>query len=343
MQEPLVLPTLMALVAAVLAVASSRIDRWFNENPSQSLPWFVYVRPPDQAQDLLSTLLASMMTMASLVFSITIVVLTLAASQFGPRLIRSFMASLQTQVALGTFVMTIVYCLLATSLLRGQEGGGPSPSLSVTVAVLLALVSVCLLVLYIDMLARSIVSETVIERVGRELDAMLEELEPGPAADADPASMIPEDIGSRVVFFSAADSGYVQAIEIEAIVSAAAEADVAVFVYFRAGDFVVRDGSGIAAYPAERASPELIQAVQEALVLGDHRTSVQDLGYAIRHLVEIAVRALSPGVNDPYTALAVINRLSASLSILMGRSRRSEPSIRSNSTSFWRCPSCGRG
>lgn len=148
---------------------------------------------------------------------------------------------------------------------------------------------------------------------------MLEELEPDPTAEADSASLIPQDIGSRGVFFGAAGSGYVQAIEIEAIVSAAADADVTVFVYFRAGDFVVRGGSGIAAYPAARASPELIQAVQESLVLGDHRTSVQDIGYAIRHLVEIAVRALSPGINDPYTALAVINRLSASLSILMGR------------------------
>lgn len=102
-----------------------------------------------------------------------------------------------------------------------------------------------------------------------------------------------------------------QAIEFEGILEAAQSADVLVGLYLRAGDFAIQNGRAFGIYPAERATPELARTIATSITLGAHRTPVQDLEFSIRHLVEIALRALSPSINDPYTAISVIHRLSA--------------------------------
>ena len=312
-------PAVMAAAAAALAGIAAWGDRILGNRAAEDVLFLIYVSTPANARELVSTLLSSIITMASLVFSITVVVLTLAASQFGPRLIRSFMASRSTQVTLGVFVMTMVYCLLALVSLGWREGDRVFGYLTVTVAIGLALGCVGLLVFYIHSLARSIMSETVIEKVGRELDSLIEGLRDFGEPEPDPRSLVPDDVDDRGAFLGPGGSGYVQAIEFESIAEAAAKADALVVLFFRAGDYVVEDGKGIAVYPAERASPELSAAIVGAVALGPHRTPVQDIEFSIRHLVEIAVRALSPGINDPYTAVSVVNRLSASLSRIMGR------------------------
>lgn len=123
-------PGLTALAGALLSVIAIELDEALAE--TGPLSGFIFVSDPDSARELLTTLLSSIITMASLVSSITMVVLGLAASQFGPRLIRSLMSSPQTQLVLGTFVMTIVYCLLALAASGSREDGGPLPSASVS-------------------------------------------------------------------------------------------------------------------------------------------------------------------------------------------------------------------
>lgn len=312
-------PAIMAGIAAGMAATAPSVDGWLDARPDRNVPWFVYVSAPGDARQLLSTLLASMMTMTSLVFSITMVVLTLAANQFGPRLIRSFMATPQTQLVLGTFVMTIVYSLLALSSVGWRTGAGPFAYMSVTVAIGLALISVGFLVLYIHELGRSIMSETLIERVGGELDTVMRGLGPLEAGQLDPEEELPHDFDSRAELLGPPRAGYVQAIEFGKLVEAGRRADVLIGLYFKPGDFVTEGGKSIAIYPGERCTPELAETVRDGVVIGIHRTPVQDVEFAIRHLVEIAVRALSPGINDPYTAISVINRLSASLSRLLQR------------------------
>ena len=313
-------PSLMALAAVGLIMLTFSIERRL-ELPSSGSPWYLYVGDPGDAESVLSTLLASMITMASLVFSITMVVLTLAASQFGPRLIRSFMANLQTQVVLGAFVMTIVYCLLALPGIEAREVPGRLAYVSVSVALALTVISVGLLVLFLDTLARSIVSETVIERVGHDLDHLLDEL--APIDDGDyhevPAEQAPSDLEQRAAFFGPKSAGYVQAIEFDELLSVAEKADVIVIFYFRAGHYVVPGAREIAVYPKERLDQDLAARIRDTVITGVHRTPVQDADFSIRHLDEIAIRALSPAVNDPYTAVAVIDRLSASLARLMSR------------------------
>jgi uncharacterized membrane protein len=313
-------PSVMVLGSAVLIIVATTFESHLPFDGTNA-PWFLYVGDPADAQSVLATLLGSMITMASLVFSITMVVLTLAAGQFGPRLIRSFMGNLQTQVVLGAFVMTIIYCLLALPAIEAREAAERSPYVSVSIALALTVVSVALLILFLDALARSIVSETVIERVGHDLDHLLDAYEPigDQHREQVPGEQAPADLAQRAVHFGPSAAGYVQAIEFEAITGLAQEADVLVILYFRAGHYVVPGAPEMAIYPRERFTEQLADQIRGMIITGVHRTPIQDADFSIRHLDEIAVRALSAAVNDPYSAVAVIDRLSASLCKLMGR------------------------
>jgi uncharacterized membrane protein len=156
-----------------------------------------------------------------------------------------------------------------------------------------------MLILHIHLLARSMMSETIIDLVGRELDQGIAELAAADGApEEDPRAALPAGFEAEAVRCGVARQGYVQAIEFAELVAMAREAGVVVGFHFRAGDHLVAHGREIAVHPADR-------------------TPVQDLEFSVRHLVEVALRALSPGVNDPYTAAAVIDRLSASLTRLV--------------------------
>jgi len=310
-------PSLMGLGAFGLVALTMAVER--NLVGPSSRAWFLYAAAPADAHAVLATILSSMITMASLVFSITMVVLTLAASQFGPRLIRNFMANPQTQFVLGTFVMTIVYCLVVLPTLDFRASLEPRAYVSVNVALALTVLSTGLLVLFLHTLARSIVSETVIERVGNELDALLEELEPIGATDDAPGISLPPDFEERSALLPTGATGYVQAVRFGHLAAAAEKADALIVLYFRPGHYVVDGSREIAVYPAQALDASLAAQIRGAILTGAHRTPTQDPDFAIRHLDEIADRALSAAVNDPYTAVAVIDRLSASLCKLMGK------------------------
>lgn len=310
-------PSVMSLGAFALLWVADVYDNILVSGGAP-LPWFIYVSTAENVREILSTILSSMITMASLVFSVTMVVLSLAANQFGPRLIRSFMASPQTQFVLGTFVMTIVYCLVALASIGTRAQSGQLPYSSVSIAVALTVASVALLVFFVHTLARSIVSETVIERVGAELDALCDELPPLEGGRLRPQDT-PLPAGAPGAFIGPARHGYVQAVEFSRICGAARAGDAVVTLQFRAGDYLAENGRSIMIAPAGRASDELKRAIRNAIVVGRLRTPVQDPEAVIQDLEEIAVRALSPGVNDPFTAISVINRLSVSLAKLFTR------------------------
>ncbi|MFN7103676.1 MAG: DUF2254 domain-containing protein [Pseudorhizobium sp.] len=313
-------PSLMAVVALALAVAATWADfRLADANPA-SMPRFIFVSTPDGARDVLSTLLSSMITMTSLVFSITMVVLSLAANQFGPRLIRSFMSSPHTQFVLGTFVMTSVYCLLELGSVGSTTEDEMQAFPSVSLGLLLMLVSVLVLISFLHFLARSIVSETLIKGLGTEVADMVAELDDLPEdRNEQTAAALPQEFEREATFFGTRTDGFVQSIDLEGLKALAEDADVLVAFSFRPGDYVVADGGGIGVFPGRNCTPELQEHICRMIVVGSRRTATQDPEFAIRHLVEMAVRALSPGVNDPYTAVAVLAQLSAGLAHLMKR------------------------
>ena len=304
------LPLAMVFAGCGLAVGALNIDLGFG---STSV-WFLFSGSASQAPEFLSSLVTAMITMATLAISITMVVLTLAAQQLGPRLIRSFMSDRRTQLSLGLFAATVVYLLL---VLRSAYGHGNSVSnLAVTGGTVLVLLSIATLVLFVHHLAHSIISDNVIDRVGAQLDYDLMRLLPEKTPEkAAPPTKI-EKTGAPVI---SPHGGYVQAIDFDSIVAAAAHANAKVAMDIRAGDHVVPGRTIAYVVPETELSDDFCQTIQNAVVVGAERTAVQDIEFSIRQLVEIALRALSPGINDPYTADAVLDRLTLSIARIMTR------------------------
>lgn len=304
------LPLTMAFAAGVLA--------YFALNTSLDIDggsaWFLYSGTAKQAPQFLSDLMSSMITMATLAISITMVVLTLAAQQLGPRLIRSFMSDMRTQASLGLFISTVVYLLL---VLRSTFGKSDEVSnLAVTVGTVLVFVSLATLLIFVHHLASSIIADNAIARVGAQLDADIARLLPEETEKGDTDAPDSKGQGAPLML---SRGGYVQAIDYNQIVKAATEAGAKVVLDLRTGQHVVSGSILGFVTPKKAADEKFLAAVNSAFLLGSERSSVQDIEYSVHQLVEIAVRALSPGINDPYTALAALDRLTLSLALVMKR------------------------
>lgn len=304
------LPLTMVVVACALAFVALNVDLPIGGGSV----WFLFSGSAEQAPEFLSSLVTAMITMATLAVSITMVVLTLAAQQLGPRLIGNFMSDRRTQITLGLFIATVVYLLL---VLRGAYGQGKSvPNLAVTGGTLLVLICLATLLLFVHHLAHAIVADNVIDRVGAQLDADIARLLPEESEEQPEA---PADLSKRGASVHIDRGGYVQAVDFQSIVSAAAAVDATVQLEIRAGQLTVPSDLVAHVAPERAATDELCRAITNAVVVGRERTAVQDLEFSIRQLVEVALRALSPGINDPYTAIAVLDRLTLSLSRVMRR------------------------
>ncbi len=318
-------PALMTGAAAVLAFATVALDEAGTDAWLQALDW-TYSGGAEGASSVLGTVAGSMITIAGVVFSMTLVALALTSSQLGPRLLRNFMRDTTTQVMLGTFIATFVYCLLVLRTIRRADEGAFVPHLSVSIGVILALVSVGALIYFIHHVSVSIQADQVVARVGKELAAGIDRLFPQrmgqgqsrPALGSSDAGLPAGfELESRPVV--ANGDGYLQLIDADALMSLATEEDVLLRLERRPGHYVVKGGPLLRAWPGERVTAEFAAAVNEAFTLGDQRTTVQDIEFAVQQLVEIAVRALSPGINDPFTAIACVDRLGSSLCRLAER------------------------
>ena len=308
-------PIAMTALAVAAAIGAARISIDQGNDPV----WFLYSGSAANARDFLSSLVTSMITMTTLAISITMVVLTLAAQQLGSRLIQIFMRDRHTQIALGLFVATVVYLLL---VLRNTYGlDDRTPNLAVTIGATLVLASVITAIVFVHHLARSIIADNVIETVGSVLDDAIARLTREPEADlnADPAAPPPTG-GSRV---AACRSGYVQTIDFKRLVQLACEADCRIRLDVRPGHHVIEGASIAAIVPPEAATDALRAKIAGSVLAGPERTQVQDVEFSVRHLIEMAMRALSPGINDPHTAMAVVDRLAVSIGRLMDRKEHS--------------------
>lgn len=302
------IPCAMSLAAAVAARLLSRLDdaAWFADPEA----WWYFGGDADTARDLLSTLLSGMITMTSLVISITMVVLTLAANQLGPRLIWNFVRDRQIQAVIGLFFATIAFILVVSRSITAQD----VPAAAVTAAT--ALVTACLfaLLFHIDKVASSIIADNVIDDVATALlgavDALMESRTDEPASEAPPPARARHPV-------SLARSGYVQVVEYDRLRDWAAEHDALVEIDVRAGHFLLPGGEHLRVVADVPPGREDLDFIRRSFVLGTQRTATQDVEYAIRQLVEIAVRALSPGINDPTTASSASHRLGEAIERLM--------------------------
>lgn len=314
-------PTLMTAGALLLAFAMINLDQAVRETAVVQLGW-TYTRGPEGARALLSTVAGSVITVASVTFSITITALTLASSQFGPRLLRNFLRDGGNQIVLGTFIATFLYCLLVLRTVHGSGENAFVPNIAVAVGVGLAIASLGVLIYFINHVSMTIQVDHVIAAVGRDLDVLIDDMFPEQLGHAEPESLQNRNaLASYGPEFPilATDFGYVQAIDADVVLRIATEHNLLIQLLRQPGDVVLRGLDLAHAWPHNRVDERLAQEIASVYILGEQRTPTQDVLCAVDQLVEIAVRALSPGINDPFTAVACIDRLGAALSRLAGR------------------------
>jgi uncharacterized membrane protein len=287
--------------AAVWAERAGADAAWLPEG-------WLYAGGEAGARAFLGAVATSTIGVAGTTFSITVAALSLASGQMGPRLLRNFVRDPGNQLALGAFLGTFAYSLVVLRTVRSVEEGAFVPHLGVTGALALALLCVATLVWFVHHVATGINVETVIELVHEDLSAAIARLtldRPDPA----PLDGPQRDGGVPVV---SRGSGYLRALDDGALADWAAERGATLVLLVRPGDYIFPGSPVAELFPgAEAGAAE--QAVAGAFSLGPRQAATQDLEFAVRQLVEVAVRALSPGVNDPFTAMAVLDRLGAAL------------------------------
>ena len=315
-------PTLMTAGAIGLSFASVHFDGQVSAEWVRTVGW-IWAGSPEGAREVLSTVAGSMITVAGVAFSITIVALTLASSQFGPRLLRNFVRDFGSQVVLGTFVSTFVYCLLVLRTVRSGNGAEFVPYLSVTLGVAFALASLGVLIYFIHHIASSIQAEHLIAEVAHELKGAIRHVYPEtlgePVPGEDPRQERPVERMDGGALIKAEESGYVQAIDDEELMSAAREEGLVLELMRIPGHFVIEGRALVRVWPAGRLSGETADRIRSAFILGRRRTPTQDPEYSVHNLVEIGVRALSPGINDPFSAMTCLDWLGAALSEMARR------------------------
>lgn len=310
-------PGLMVIGAAVLAAGALGADATL---AGTSLPGWIYAGGADGARALLSTVAGSMVTVAGVGFSITIVALVLASTQFGPRLLSLFMRDVVSQATLGTFIGTFTYCVLVLRSIRSaDEGAAFVPHVAVTLAIGLTLVSVAALVYFFHHVAVSIQAPKLVASVARDLDRAIDDLEQTDAGRSGPPPD-PADLPTpeRDAVIPAPVSGYVQVVDDRALLDIAVRHDLCVRLTIRPGLFVVRGNPVLVVRPRSGVAVDqsLADQLRSALIIGDVRTAEDDIEFSVRQLVEVALRALSPAINDPFTAMSAVDWLGAALARL---------------------------
>nr|WP_137676465.1 DUF2254 domain-containing protein [Parerythrobacter lutipelagi] len=319
-------PGLFSIFAAVLALSLVWLDRSGATAFLSESAWLIPARPKGAA-DMLTVMAGSMIGVASTVFSITLVAVTYASGNYGPRLLTNFLEDRGNQVSLGTFIASFVYALIVLRSVRSEDETpaasatgdmlpGFVPQLSLLVAYLMMAVCVGVLVFFLNHIPSSIRINMVLRDIGERLLGAVRVTYP----IEDEFSEAREQVGGKPV--TAWDTGYVQLIDFEDLEKIARDCNCTFSLRVRTGDFVHRD---LTLMEIEGCQPDEIEArVRDCFTLGASRTPEQDPQFLIDELVEIGLRALSPGINDPFTAITALHWLGAATSEIGRRDLRKD-------------------
>ncbi|WP_284581607.1 DUF2254 domain-containing protein [Streptomyces sp. 2P-4] len=320
------LPALGVVLAAAAGVGLPRLDARIQQHLPPYLSTYLFGGGPGAARTVLESIAGSMITVTALTFSLTVVTLQLASSQFSPRLLRTFNRDRYVQRTLALFLATFTYTLTVLRTVRTEGTGQPLfvPQLSVTVAFLLALASVLALVAFLSHLAGKIRVETMLRDVHTDTEDTIRRVLPesGPA----PADYVtPPEPPVHAVPLPAGTSGFLTAADEEALLAAAVEADAVILIDRNPGSSLVAGTPAGAAWTrtGRPFTPDTLRILvgrsADALTTGAERTHEQDVGFGLRQLTDVATKALSPGVNDPTTAVHALSHCSA---LLCGLAKR---------------------
>ncbi len=316
------MPSLIVVGSIVLALLLVEFDKQIGGNWLSGYPRLFGVEPSG-SRDMLGTVAGSMMTVAGIVFSIVIVALSLASTQYTPRILRNFMRDQINQVVLGVFVGIFTYCIVVLRTIRGGDDDNVFvPSIAVIVGVLLALVGIGFLIYFIHHIAVSIQASAIIAAVYDETVEVVDELFPHRLGENAPEKEL-ENLEKFAALsdwqtIRAANTGYIQNIDIERLLELTRRREIVVRMEHGIGEFVVAGAPLVSvAHISQTGSAQLtidretIKKLNRIYAIDNFRTVDQDVAFGIRQIVDIVMKALSPGVNDTTTAVISIDYLSA--------------------------------
>jgi uncharacterized membrane protein len=314
----------MAISALLLGYGINVLDEIWTPDWLWESRW-AHKSGPEGARELLSIAAGGIITVTGVVFSITIVTLSLASQQFGPRLLYNFMRDRGNQITFGTFIGTYLYSLLIMRTIR-QSGDPYVPHLSVFFGFVLVILSLGVLIYFIHHVADSIQAMTVIASVHKDLLVKIDLLFPTPYGEPLPLpreiseEQMPKDFEERALAIEAGKTGYLQAVNGKGLLQTARKFDLLIKYEHRPGHYVIKNSTIARVLPLrDETTDKWRKSVRDAFIIGKQRTQEQDVEFLIHELVEIAVRALSAGINDPHTAITCIDRIGSSLAELAVR------------------------
>ena len=310
-------PLVMLALATTLALTLLYVDQRVDPGIKASLAW-AYSGGPEGARSLLSTIAGSMITAASVTFSLASVALSIASQQYGSRVLRNFMRDRITQVLLGTFISTFVYSVVVVRAIRGSDfSGGFVPAISVTISIALSLASLVLLVFFIHHVSASIQASRIVRVIAAEMETAIPELYPsqtGEVSEGGEDDVRHRSDGTTVTIHH---GGYLQSIDLDRLLKLATECEAIFEVRIKPGDHLVSGGELARLWGT--ISEKTIRAVGDAFLFGGERTPSQDIRFHFQQLTDVVIRSLSPGINDPFTAINGIDELASAIALLSSR------------------------
>ncbi|MBT63813.1 MAG: hypothetical protein CML13_11435 [Puniceicoccaceae bacterium] len=321
------IPAGLFLLAILTAFVLTGTDHLLGLNERlEDFEW-LYASSPDGARAVLSTIAGSMITVAGVLISTTVVVLTLASQQYGPRLVKNFIEDRPSQIVIGSFAGCFIYSIL---IMRNIHSGEVDfvPHLSILVALLAAVVCIAMMIYFIHHISVTIQVQSILERVHDDLSALVDAVFPEDLAQpletpehlADEAAVAAALEGQQASALRAKKPGYLQAVRSDRLLDFAVEQGLVLELQVQPGAFLLRGEMICRAFSKTELSEELADALLACFVFGRFPTSEQDMLFPIKQLAEMAIRALSPGINDPHTAIECVDYLATSLCAVAGRS-----------------------
>lgn len=313
-------PSLFVLGAVALAQGLIEVDHMLPVGKLEEALPRIFAVGPSGARSVLATIAGSMISVAGVAFSITIVALSLASSQYTSRILRNFMRDRANQIVLGTFVGIFVYCLWVLRTISEGDAYAFVPVTAILFSMLLAIVGIACLIFFIHHIANAIQAEHIILAATSETIDAIDRLFPENMAD--PAEVVHPPLPDAQTTWHtvrAASTGYLQTVDGQGLVAFAVERDCVVRMDLAVGAFVV-EGSPLASLAHQGVlSDEEIDAANAYFAIGGQRTLVQDASFGIRQIVDVALKALSPGINDTTTAVSCTEHLTAIMARLAER------------------------
>ena len=336
-------PTLSGIAALILTLVMSFVDSALATTSWSLPPWLTMTT--ESARSSASAITGAMVAVAATVFSITILTLSLTSQQFGPRLLRRFMVDFPTQLTLGILLSTSLYCLLLLPKIQAT-GKTAEPQLSVMVGILLAVTSMAMLIYFIHHVAVIIQAPHVVASVAKDLNAAIDRLFPLEKSGDCPKELnnkdslrrLPASADREVITVASQHEGYIQGIDTDNLLRIAEQNEWVLALRSRPGQFIAAGAPLIDVWVGERSKNnasrlcDLSADLNNAIIVGIRRTPRQDVVCAIKELVEVAVRSLSPGINDPFTAADCVDRLGAALARLAEKEIGAEPHLDDENT-----------